>query len=317
MAHAFVDAVSRAGADAIKFQAHFADSESTLDEAFRVAFSRQDLTRMDYWRRMEFTEEQWEGLKKHAKDVGLVFLCSVFSFAAIEMMERLGITAWKVASGEVSSPRMVERLCATGIPLLISSGMSGFSDVAKAVEIVSSYTLPFALFQCTTCYPTPLEQVGLNVLGEMRERFGCPVGLSDHSGTIWPAVAALAQGADLIEVHVTMSKYAFGPDVSSSLTFDQLGELVVARNSIATMMDNPLDKDEVAREFVEQRRLFGKSWAPARSLEPGTVLKAEDLILKKPGTGFPEDALPGLLGRVLARGVSPLRLLKESDLAPR
>ena len=98
-AHAYIDAIANTGADAVKFQTHIASAESTKDEPWRVKFSLQDETRYDYWRRMEFSKEQWVGLKKHADDKGLLFLSSAFSIEAFELLQRVGVSAWKVASG--------------------------------------------------------------------------------------------------------------------------------------------------------------------------------------------------------------------------
>lgn len=123
MAHAFIDAIAEAGADAVKLQTHIAAAESSPDEPWRVKFSPQDTTRFDYWKRMEFTEEQWHGLKQHADDRGLLFLSSPFSFEAVELMERVGVWAWKVASGEVSNGSMLERMCRAGLSVILSSGM--------------------------------------------------------------------------------------------------------------------------------------------------------------------------------------------------
>ena len=104
-AHAYIDAIAKAGADAIKFQTHIAAAESTPSEPWRVKFSPQDATRYDYWKRMEFTEKQWHGLKKHADERGLKFLSSPFSVEAVELLTRVGVAAWKVASGEVKRHR--------------------------------------------------------------------------------------------------------------------------------------------------------------------------------------------------------------------
>ena len=109
-AHQFIDAAADAGADAIKFQTHFANEESTLDEPFRIKFSKQDETRFDYWKRMEFTDEQWAGLADHAKEKKLDFLSSAFSMRAVELLERLGMPAWKIASGEVVSSDLLNRI---------------------------------------------------------------------------------------------------------------------------------------------------------------------------------------------------------------
>src|SRR5688500_1354690 len=124
MAHAFIDAIAAAGADAVKFQTHIAAAESTLQEPWRVKFSRQDTTRHAYWKRMEFTEEQWVGLREHAHDRGLEFLSSPFSSEAVSLLARVGVAAWKIASGEVSNLALLEQIAATRLPVFLSSGMS-------------------------------------------------------------------------------------------------------------------------------------------------------------------------------------------------
>jgi N,N'-diacetyllegionaminate synthase len=194
MAHAYVDAAAAAGADAIKFQTHIAAAESTLDEQFRVPMSGQDATRWHYWKRMEFSPAQWAGLAAHAEQCGLIFLSSPFSIAAVELLAGIGMQAWKVGSGEVFNERLLRAMAAAGGPILLSSGMSTYADIAHAVSAVRAHGAELALFQCASRYPTPLEQVGINVLGELRQRFDCPVGLSDHSGTPYPALAALGPG---------------------------------------------------------------------------------------------------------------------------
>ena len=197
LAHRFIDAAKDAGADAVKFQTHFADEESTLDEPFRVKFSKQDETRFAYWKRMEFTDEQWAGLVGHAHEIGIGFLSSAFSQGSVDLLERLGIPAWKVASGEIVSEALVDRMVATGKPILISTGMSRYAEIEAALARVKKGRAPVAILQCTSRYPTPLEEVGLNVIGEMRARFACPVGLSDHSGVVFPSIFAIAKGADI------------------------------------------------------------------------------------------------------------------------
>ena len=167
MAHAYIDAAADAGADAVKFQTHLAREESTRDEPFRVAFSLQDKTRYDYWRRMEFTEDQWRGLMRHARDKGLAFLSSVFCVPAVQMLEDLGIAAWKLPAGEYRSAALMDAMVATGRPIFVSTGMSTRADITFAVERIRARGVPFALMQATTRYPAPLEEVGLNVLSEL------------------------------------------------------------------------------------------------------------------------------------------------------
>src|SRR5262249_19097817 len=161
-AHAYIDAVADAGAGAVKFQTHIASAEGTAAEPWRVRFSLQDETRQDYWRRTSFTEDQWSGLKRHAVNPGLKFLSSPFSVEAADLLTRVGVAAWKIASGEVNNTPLFEYILSTGLPVLLSSGMSDWNELDAAVAIVQSRNVPLTVMQCTSAYPCPPEKLGLN-----------------------------------------------------------------------------------------------------------------------------------------------------------
>lgn len=312
-AHAFVDAVADAGVDAVKFQTHLAGAESTVDEPWRVRFSRQDETRLDYWRRMEFSEEQWTGLYVHARERGLVFVSSPFSLEAVELLQRSGIDRWKIASGEVGNRPLLEAVAADGRPVVVSSGMSDLVEVEAAVDLLRGAGCEVTVLQCTSAYPCPPEEVGLNLLAEYRERLGVPVGLSDHSGSVAAGIAAVAIGAAILEVHVTFSRRAFGPDVSSSLTIEELDDLVRGVRFVEAALANPVGVEKAAVRGP-LRALFTRSVALARPLPAGRVLEESDLTLKKPGTGIPAERLGALVGRRLLHDVPADRLLRGDDL---
>ena len=314
-AHAFIDATADAGADAVKFQTHIADAESTLDEKFRIPLSGQDGTRWDYWRRMEFTREQWAGLAEHAARRNLVFLSSPFSPAAVELLAGIGIPAWKVGSGEAFNPSLVDQMLRHGGPILLSSGMSTWAEIAGMVAHIQGKGGEVALFQCSSRYPTPLEDVGVNIVDELRRRFALPVGLSDHSGTPWPALACLGKCIDLLEVHVTFDRRMYGPDTSSSLTFSELTMVAQANRAFAAMRASPVDKDKAAQQLEKTKAMFTKSLSPVSDLPAGTVLTAEMLTVKKPGGGLSFEQLGQVLGRRLCRDVPANRLLRLDDLA--
>jgi N,N'-diacetyllegionaminate synthase len=314
MAHSFIDAIANAGADAVKFQTHIAAAESTSAEPWRVKFSRQDATRFDYWKRMEWSEEQWLGLKQHADERGLLFLSSPFSTEAVDMLERIGIKAWKIASGEVSNTPLFERLAATRLPILLSTGMSPIGEIDMAVELVRANNLPLLIMQCTSAYPCPPEKVGLNLIPFFRNRYGCPVGLSDHSGTIYPALGAAMLGIDALEVHVALSREMFGPDVPVSVTTDELRQVVAGVRFIEQMNANPVDKDQLAREMSPLRDMFTKSVVVRVDLPAGALLQEEHLQARKPGTGIAAARLPELIGVRLRRSVRANELLQEEDL---
>lgn len=313
-AHAFIDAIAKAKADAVKFQTHIAAAESTRGEPWRVKFSTQDASRYDYWRRMEFTEKQWGGLKQHAEERGIIFLSSPFSIEAVELLSRLKMVAWKVASGEVSNRLMLDQILSTGRPVLLSSGMSPLSEIDATVEYIRAKRVPLALLQCTTAYPCPPEKIGLNVLDLFRKRYGCVAGLSDHSGTIYPGLAAVALGCEVLEVHVTLSREMFGPDVPASITTTELRQLVEGVRFIETMRKHPVDKEQLTPEMVEIRQLFTKSVVARMDLRAGTTLTKAHLTTKKPGTGIPAARLPELLGRRVRKDVMKDKCLNIDDL---
>jgi N,N'-diacetyllegionaminate synthase len=314
-AHAFVDLAADCGADAIKFQTHIARAESTEEEPFRVPFSYEDESRFDYWQRMEFTSEGWAGLATHARDRGLLFLSSAFSEEAVDLLAGLDMPAWKLASGEVSNQALLRKLTATGKPVLVSSGLSGFGSLDRTVAALREKNAPFALLQCTTKYPTPFEEVGLNVLDELRDRYDAPVGLSDHSASVFPPLAALARGADLVEVHLRLHSGQFGPDTVASLDPEKLAELCSGRDAIHSMLTNPVDKEALERDLSQSAEIFGRSLALRDDLTTGTVLERDMLVPKKPGGGIAVERLDELVGRRLAQDVPATRLLREDDLA--
>jgi len=314
IAHAFIDAIANAGADAVKFQTHIASAESTLTEPWRVKFSLQDATRYDYWRRMEFTEEQWVGLKRHADERGLQFLSSPFSTEAVDVLSRVGVSAWKVASGEFNNMPMFERMAKSRLPFWISTGMSAFGEIDEVVKWVKEQSLPLVLLQCTSEYPCPPEKVGLNLIPFFKERYGCPVGLSDHSGTIYPGLAATLLGISVLEVHVILSREMFGPDNQASITTGELRQLVEGVHFIERMLTNPVDKNRVAYQLAPVRQIFTKSVVAGKDLKAGTVLRKEHLSLKKPGTGIPASRLNEIIGHRLLRNLTRDEVLLEDDL---
>lgn len=300
-AHAFIDAIANAGADAVKFQTHIAAEESTPAEPWRVKFSRQDASRYDYWKRMEFTKEQWLGLKQHADDRGILFMSSPFSEVAVDLLSEIGMKVWKIASGEIGNLQLLNRIAKRNDPVILSSGMSDLAELDGAVEVYRRSGNRLAVLQCTSAYPCPPQRIGLNVLDSFRTRYRVPVGLSDHSGDIFAGLAAVTLGAEVLEVHVAFSREMFGPDVKSSVTTSELSRLVDGCRQIETMIGSPIEKEVLPNEIAELRKLFTKSVVAGTDLPAGTTLTSEHLKLKKPGNGLPAGQMPRLLGRTLLR----------------
>lgn len=312
--HSYIDAVAGTGVDAVKFQTHIAEAESSAHEPFRVKFSYEDKTRYDYWKRMEFTPDQWQGIKAHCEDKGLEFISSPFSNAAVDLLERLGVKRYKIGSGEVSNYLMLEKAARTGKPIILSSGMSSYSELDHAVDFLAPFTPDLAILQCTTQYPTGPADVGLNVISELKERYQVPIGLSDHSGTIFPALSAVTLGAEIIECHIIFDRQMFGPDTTSSLTIQEVSQLVQGIRFIDQMTACAIDKNNTDR-FKQVKAIFEKSLAVNKSLPAGHCLTFDDLEGKKPaGCGMDAREYNTIIGKSLKKPIDKWEFITKDHI---
>jgi len=312
--HSYIDAVAATGVQAIKFQMHIAEAESSIHEPFRIKFSYEDQTRFDYWKRMGFTLGQWHGIKRHCDDAGLDFICSPFSNMAVDWLEEIGVKTYKIGSGEVSNFLMLERIARTGKPLILSSGMSNMDELDAAVAFLKERNVDFSILQCTTAYPTTPENYGLNVMAELRKRYGVPIGFSDHSARVATGIAAVALGAEILEFHVVFDRDMFGPDAKASLTLSETEQLVRDVRDIARAISHPVDKND-QENVAPLKKIFEKSLAVNKPLPAGHVLDFDDLEAKKPsGFGIPATDFREVIGRKLRQDKAQWDFLAPGDL---
>ena len=314
MALSYIDALSETGVDAVKFQMHIAAAESSIEEPFRIKFSRQDRTRFDYWKRMEFSLQEWKILKASCDEKGVEFLASPFSNEAVDLLEELGVKRFKIGSGEVSNFLLLEKIARTGKPVILSSGMSSFSELDATVEFLKERNLSYSILQCTTAYPTQPEDYGLNVIQELKERYKVQVGFSDHSAKPETCIAAITLGAEILEFHAVFSRKSFGPDASSSLEIGEIKEMVKAVKNISTSLENPVNKAD-SSDFEKLKVIFEKSLSVNKDMKKGQILKFEDLEAKKPkGFGIDASQFEKVLGRRLNINLKKWTFLKEDQL---
>jgi N,N'-diacetyllegionaminate synthase len=312
--YSYIDALASTGVDAVKFQMHLAEAESSEHEPFRVQFSLEDKTRFDYWKRMGFSLEQWKGIKKHCEELGLDFICSPFSNLAVDWLEELGVEQYKIGSGEVNNFLILEKIARTRKPVILSSGMSSYAELDKTVAFLKERKVSFSILQCTTAYPTQAEQYGLNVIQELKNRYNVPVGFSDHSAQIGTCIAATALGASILEFHVVFDRQLFGPDSPSSLTIQETKDLVMAVRNIATALAYPIDKNDTTA-FSSLKQIFEKSLAVNKDLPQNHILTFDDLEAKKPcGFGMDARLFHEVIGKKLNRDLKQWDFLNEGDV---
>jgi N,N'-diacetyllegionaminate synthase len=307
-AEQLLEAAAEAGADAVKLQTHIAEAEMLRSTPTPPHF---DEPRYEFTKRMELSLDDHLRLKALADRLGLVFFSSPFSVEAVELLERVDVPAYKVASGEVTNPPLLEAIAATRKPVLLSSGMSGLEEVERAAEVFRAGS-PVVVMQCTSTYPCPPEQVNLRAMSAMGERLGCPYGLSDHTPDIYTSIAAVALGASVVEKHFTLSKRLYGPDHHASLEPEELRRLAEGVRQVEAALGSGLKERDESLNGV--RATFEKSVVSATAIPAGSVIDRSMLVTKRPGTGIPALRLPELVGRRAARDIEANELIAESDL---
>lgn len=311
---AYVEALADTGVNAIKFQTHIAAAESSIHEPFRIKFSDQDATRFDYWKRMEFTKEQWLQLKEACDKAEIEFMSSPFSNAAVDLLEEIGVKRYKVGSGEVNNFLLLEKIAQTGKPVIVSSGMSSYDELDKTVAFLKKRKVDFSILQCTTSYPTAPEQYGLNVITELQERYDVPIGFSDHSADIGTCIAATAMGAEILEFHAVFSRSDFGPDATSSIEIKEIAQMVKSCRQIALSRKHTIDKS-INTQYIDLKRIFEKSLAVNKDLEKGHIVTFNDLEAKKPkGYGIDAAQFEEVIGKALKVDLKKWDFLTEKHI---
>ncbi len=306
-----VDVAADCGVDAVKFQTHFAAAETLPDAPAPAYFSAEP--RYEYFQRTAFSRAQWDALKAHCAACKTQFLSSPFSQEAVELLETIGVPLYKIPSGEVTNLPLIEAVAATRKPVLLSSGMSTWAELDRAVNAVLKRHARLVVLQCTSEYPCPAERVGLNMIGEMRDRYEVAVGLSDHTLTNYAAFAAVTMGAAVIEKHFTLSRNLYGSDAKHSVEPVELCDLVRGIRAVETMVSKPVDKDD-PEPFRAMKRIFQKSIVSLVEIPQGARIERSMVGIKKPGTGLPAWRIEEILGRRALRRVPADSLLHPDDI---
>lgn len=290
-----IEAAAAAGADAAKFQTHIASAETLKDAPMPHYFKGEP--RFEYFERTGFSLSQWKALKQVCQDNGVIFLSSPFSLEAVDLLEEVGVEAYKVPSGEVTNIPLLDRIAKTGKPTILSSGMNDWAELDSAMAALKPGG-PITILQCASAYPCPPERVGLNLIGEMKERYGTAVGYSDHTLGFAAAISAATLGATIIEKHFTFSKLMYGSDAIHSLEPLEFKVFCNAIRETWAMIAAPVNKDDVS-PYTDMKLIFEKSIVAGRGIKSGSILTLEDLAFKKPGDGIPAADYKLVIGQAV------------------
>ena len=302
VAKEMVDAAYFAGAHLIKHQTHIVGDEMCVT-AKNVIPSNSSNSIYDIITQCSLNEEEEKELKEYAESLGMLFLSTPFSRAAADRLEKFGVAAYKVGSGELNNYPLIEYIAEFGKPMIVSTGMNDIASIAKAVNIMERHSVCYALMHTTSLYPTQPEWVRLGAMQElMREFPDTPVGLSDHTLNNHSCIAAMALGADLVERHFTDSMERKGPDIVCSMDKTACKELLQAAREIPSMLGGK--KKALSEEKVTMDFAFATVVTIA-PIKKGELFTRDNLWLTRPGTGqILAEEFTSLLGKCAAEDIA-------------
>ena len=316
IATSFIKMAKNTGANCVKFQMHLAEFEGMNNEPFRESFSSQDSSRQEYWKRVNFTFENWKKLAKYASEQQLEFLCTPFSLEAASWLsqEKL-VRRWKVGSGDATNYPLIDYLISTKLPLIISTGLISWQEIIdlKSRLVKKSAWERTTLMHCISKYPTKIEESSLNLISDLKS-LGCKVGLSDHSGNWRVPLKAISMGIETLEIHMKPHDDFFGPDVASSLTPDMIERIVETEKQWKIIDDNKGDKEIIFEQSSMNRKIFRKGiyWSNDKSV--GEIVKFEDFKYRKPVVDLDASEFEKYIGKRIAQPVSRDSPVVKADL---
>ncbi len=294
-----VDAAEAAGAECVKFQCHITEAEMINTGMKPGEISDEAL--WDIMKRCELTEEEERSLKRYCEVKGIIYLCTPFSREASDRLESMNVVGFKIGSGECNNIPLLKHVARKGKPIILSTGMNDLGSIRESVKAIRELGCPFMLMHCTSAYPTPYEHVRLGAIQQLREEFGVPVGLSDHSMGIYAGLGAVALGAAAVEKHFTISRQWPGPDNPISIEPDELAELVKGSEAIFNARGGTKTVLTIERPVID----FAYACVVTiKEVKAGEALTLDNVWVKRPGDGpIPARELDGVLGKVATRGL--------------
>jgi len=275
-----VDAAVKAGAECIKFQSHITAAEMIPTDIKPGKISDERL--WDIIHRCELSEEEELKIKGYCERKGILYLCTPFSREAADRLERIGVSAFKIGSGECNNLPLIDHVARKGKPIILSTGMNDIPSIRESVQVIRKHRVPYMLLHCVSIYPAPYDKIRLNAVVQLRKEFKVPVGLSDHSFGIYTCLGAVALGAAALEKHFTISRSWPGPDNPFSIEPHELKDLVVGSRAVwrALEGDKAIQKEE--KPVIE---FAYASVVSIRDIKKGEILSLDNIWVKRPGTG--------------------------------
>jgi len=316
-AHRLIDAAARAGANAVKFQSFVTDELITPDAPkanYQIETTGEVGSQYRMLKALELTASQQAELKTYCEQVGIIYLCTPYEKNSVDMLDDLGVAAYKIASTDITNIPLLLYMARKKRPVILSTGMSNLGEIEQAVDTLRINGLEgkIIILQCTSEYPTPVQEVNLRAIKTIRRAFNCPVGFSDHTPGIGASPWAVAVGACVVEKHLTLDRKMSGPDHRASIEPDELSQLVETIRDVESALGDGVKKPTPSEN--PNKQLMQKSLVACEFIPKGQVIHPEYLTSKRPATGISPRMWNEVIGRRVARDVQAGEILDMSSI---
>lgn len=310
IAKKMVDVAKKSGVSCVKFQTHIADKEMIKTNLRPGNISTKSL--WDIIKSCELTETEEIKIKEYCKEHKILFLSTPFSKEAVDRLEKMKMSAYKIGSGEVTNIPFLQYISEKNKPVILSTGMSTINEIKQAVGIFKKRRIPLALLQTTSTYPSDYKDIKLGLIEKLEKKFHVPVGISDHSIGIYTALGAVAKGSSIVEKHFTLDKKMPGPDQKLSLNPYELSELVRGCRAIEQALG---DKKEILSKEKPILKFARESVVSICKILKGETFTEKNISTKRPGTGnIPASKYYDIIGKKAKRKISQNKQLSWSDI---
>jgi N,N'-diacetyllegionaminate synthase len=305
-----IDLAAEAGVDAVKFQTYKAE---TLYSKKAPKFSKDKLRPFDLIKSVELPYDWHKEIFDYTKKKNLHFLSSPFDYEAVDLLDRLGILAFKIASFEITDLELLKYTAKKKKPIILSTGMATFEEINDALKTIRSQRNDnIILLHCNSLYPTPSEIVNLNAISRMHHRYKIPIGFSDHTLGIHISIAAIIKGAKVIEKHFTLDRNMKGPDHHFALEPNELKQMV--RNIRDVEKAEGTGEKKVTKQEKEMYEKGRRSIIAAVDIKKGTKIKPDMLTIKRPGYGIKPKFLHKIIGNIAKNNIKADQWITWDDL---
>ena len=316
IAKKLIEAAKSSGADAIKFQSFKAEklvTKSASKAHYQKNETSPDETQFEMIKKLELSDKDFFELSNYAKKRKIQFLSSPFDEESADLLEQIGISIFKIPSGEINNLSFLEHIAKKNRKIILSTGMASLGEIEDAVKSIhSTGNKNLVLLHCTTAYPAPYNEINLNAIKTLRDVFKIPVGYSDHTIGIEIALAAVALGAEVIEKHFTLDRNMKGPDQKASLEPDEFSKMVISIRNIKESLGDGIKSPTFSE--IKNIHIVRKSIVLSQNIKRGGRLNFKNTSIKRPGTGIEPKMLKFLIGMKVNKNLPKDTILRWDDL---